>query len=298
MGAFLLLSFKSAGTSVPTIWYPYRNHDKFRPDGKHVLKEGQANKKMVKPLTFKGDKKTKKRKAPLAEKGHWIEQSTQDRTVEAQEDDSWVTADTSGDVNGPVVIVLPSKKPACIACDAGGKVFVSELENMIEGDPATAEPHDVRQVWIATNIAGTDNVSFKSYHKSIGMLSARTEAMSPEETFTCIASTNTPGTFNIQTEWQMSITVTEDGKEVRGDTDSSGFNSTVRIRMHARFKPNLKASKELKAKEKVSKKELEEVVGRRLDDDEIRKLKKARVKGDFHEAILDVRVKGKHDKYS
>ena len=60
----------------------------------------------------------------------------------------------------------------------------------------------------------------------------------------------------------------------------------------------MKASKELKAKEKISRKELEEVVGRRLEDEEVNRLKKARVQGNYHEAILDVRVKGKHDKYS
>jgi len=68
--------------------------------------------------------------------------------------------------------------------------------------------------------------------------------------------------------------------------------------MQARFKPRMKASKELKAKEKISRKELEEVVGRRLEDEEVNRLKKARVQGNYHEAILDVRVKGKHDKYS
>ena len=68
--------------------------------------------------------------------------------------------------------------------------------------------------------------------------------------------------------------------------------------MQGRFKPKLKASKESKAKEKISRKELEEVVGLRLGDDEVKRLKKARVQGNYHEAILDVRVKGKHDKYS
>ena len=68
--------------------------------------------------------------------------------------------------------------------------------------------------------------------------------------------------------------------------------------MQARFKPRLKANKESKANEKVSRRELEDVVGRRLEDSEVKRLKKARVEGDYHEAILDVRVKGKHDKYS
>lgn len=41
---------------------------------------------------------------------------------------------------------------------------MSELENLIEGDPATAEPHDVRQVWVATKVAGSEGVSFKGHH--------------------------------------------------------------------------------------------------------------------------------------
>jgi protein FRG1 len=68
--------------------------------------------------------------------------------------------------------------------------------------------------------------------------------------------------------------------------------------MQARFKPNLKASKEEKAREKISRKELEESVGRRLDDDEVKKLKKARREGNYHEVLLDVKIKGKHDKFA
>lgn len=106
--------------------------------------------------------------------------------------------------------------------------------------------------------------------------------------------------FSVQTEREKFITITEDSKqvEVRGDAEMISFKTTLRIRMQARFKPKLKANKESKAQEKVSRRELEEVVGRRLNDDEVKKLKKARVQGDYHEAILDVRVKGKHDKYS
>ena len=68
--------------------------------------------------------------------------------------------------------------------------------------------------------------------------------------------------------------------------------------MQARFKPKLKASKEEKAREKISRKELEAAVGRKLEDGEVRKLKKARREGDYHEALLDIKVKNKHDKYS
>lgn len=68
--------------------------------------------------------------------------------------------------------------------------------------------------------------------------------------------------------------------------------------MQARFKPKLKASKESKALEKISRKELEAVVGRKLEDHEVKRLKKARKEGSYHEEILNVRVKGKHDKFA
>lgn len=127
--------------------------------------------KMVKPLTFKGDKKTKKRKrVDVAEKFCEGEASTSKEVAKleedepAVEDDTWVTAEASGDVVGPVVFVLPSEPPTCIACDMNGNVFASSLENIINNDPSTAEPHEVRQVWVANRVAGTETFSFKGHH--------------------------------------------------------------------------------------------------------------------------------------
>jgi protein FRG1 len=35
---------------------------------------------------------------------------------------------------------------------------------MIEDNPATAEPHDVRQVWVANKVVGTEIFTFKGHH--------------------------------------------------------------------------------------------------------------------------------------
>ena len=133
-----------------------------------------------------------------------------------------------------------------------------------------------------------------------GALSATREAIAPEESFVCIRSPEIPGIFSIQTVREKFFAITDDSKttEIRGDQESISFTTTLRIRMQAKFKPRLKANKQSKIREKVSRKELEEAVGRPLEQDEIKRLKKARLQGDYHEAILDVRVKGKHDKYS
>jgi protein FRG1 len=287
---------------------------------------------MVKPLSFKGDKKAKKRKRvdiedKFGKDGTSARELASSEAAQSVDDDSWVTAEATGDVIGPIIIVLPSEPPTCIACDATGKVFASTLENIINDDPSTAEPHDVRQVWVASRVAGTETFSFKSHHgkyvprlylvsgkltsgrylscDKYGLLSASTEAVSPLESFLSIPTADTPGTFQVQT-LRDTFLVIKDSKsskpsdipEIRGDADSISFNTTFRIRMQARFKPKLKASKEEKAKEKITRKELEEAVGRKLDEDEVRRLKKARREGDYHEALLLVKVKNKHDKYS
>jgi protein FRG1 len=124
---------------------------------------------MVKPLTFKGDKKLKKRKHHEGGDNDDGRIQPNKPTTPAEDegtpsDQSWVSADVPTDINGPIVIVLPSSPPTCIACDINGKVFASELENMIEGDAGTAEPHDVRQVWIATRAAGSEGFGFKGHH--------------------------------------------------------------------------------------------------------------------------------------
>lgn len=152
---------------------------------------------MVKPLAFKGDKKAKKRKRRDEEKldphdddggntagddssraltttttkaeddGATTTTTTTTATTTAapDEDDSWVSAEVAADITGPIVFALPtSPSRTCIACDATGTVFLSRLENLVEGDVGTAEPHEVRQVWVANRVAGTEHISFKGHH--------------------------------------------------------------------------------------------------------------------------------------
>ncbi|KAI0531770.1 FRG1-like family-domain-containing protein [Xylaria digitata] len=268
---------------------------------------------MVKPLTFKGDKKPKKRKRTDAESapegvGPSELAVAAPPPEDEGDDDSWVSAEALGDVVGPVMLVLPTEPPTCLVCDANGKVFTDPIENIIDANPASAEPHNVRQVWVANKIYGTENFRFRGrYGKYLacdkhGILSATSEAIAPPETWTVIATPDAPGTFQLQTLQETFLAVAESKKphgapEVRGDATEISFESTLRIRMQARFKPKLKATKELKQKAKVSRKELEDAVGRRLDEDEVKRLKKARREGDYHEQLLDLKSKNKHDKY-
>lgn len=137
-----------------------------------------------------------------------------------------------------------------------------------------------------------------------GIFSATSEAVSPLESFIITETEDTPGAFQIQTLRDTYLTVKAPSSakanaapEVRGDATETTLETTLRIRMQARFKPRNKAAKEEKAGQKISRSQLEEAVGRKLDDDEVKKLKKARREGDYHEMLLDMKVKNKHDKY-
>lgn len=268
---------------------------------------------MVKALTFKGDKKPhKKRKREVkAEDGDEEDAPASKQLVPADaapdEDENWVSADAIDDIAGPVVLVLASDPVACIAVDAIGKVFTSKIENMVENEPHSAEPHDVRQVWISQKIVGTENsFTFKGHHSrylgcdQYGFLSSTREAVSPEETFKVTPSESSPGQFEIQTGKSKYLAVDDDKSpaEIRGDAEEPGETTRIRIRMQARFKPKHKTEKAEKVRAKISRTELEAEVGRTLDDDEVKKLKKARREGNYHETMLDVKVKGKHDKFA
>ena len=131
-----------------------------------------------------------------------------------------------------------------------------------------------------------------------GILSATRDAISPEEQFTLLPSASL--LFNIRTTRDKLLSVTQDkAVEIRADADDETSPAcAIRLRMQARFKPVHKAAKEEKANEKISRAQLEQAVGRKLQDGDVKLLKRAWRDGTYHEALLDVKVKGKHDKFA
>lgn len=130
-----------------------------------------------------------------------------------------------------------------------------------------------------------------------GILAATRDAISPEEQFTLLPA---DGLFTVRTTRDKFFSASQDkGVEVRADADDdTSPGCAIRLRMQARFKPVHKAAKEEKAREKISRAQLEQAVGRKLEDDEVKLLKRAWRDGTYHEALLDVKVKGKHDKFA
>ncbi|KAK4950868.1 hypothetical protein LTR10_010861 [Elasticomyces elasticus] len=252
---------------------------------------------MPKPLAFKGDKKPPKKRKRAAEDDESKRAAPQQPEI-SPDDDAWLSALSPSEISGPILLVLPTIPPTSLSTDALGAVFAQKIENLVEGLPDSAEPHDVRQVWVATRVVGSSAGRYLGCDR-YGVLEARGEAISPEEVFTVVG---VEGRFGVKTMLNTFISCV-DGEEgaapvVRGDAEVEGDGTAVRVRMQARFKVTHQVEKAEKLYAKISRKELETEVGRSLEDDEVRKLKKARREGNYHEVMLDVKVKGKHDKFA
>ncbi|RVD86902.1 uncharacterized protein DFL_005153 [Arthrobotrys flagrans] len=230
-------------------------------------------------------------------------------------DDGWVNSDILEDIRGPVIFAFASTPPTCLACDATGKVFASVLRDVDGEDLSTAEPHDVRQVWTVTRIPTSTRLAFKGHHSKylacdkFGILSATKDAISPEEEFTPV---KTETGWGIQTCRDKFLrgeekNVSSGGKgsgaptggvvvEIRGDAETIGFAETWVVRGQRRFKTKVK--KEGGKEDRISRKELEQLAGQHLDDDQVKLLKKARREGNLQSALLDIRQKKKRDKFA
>ena len=169
----------------------------------------------VKALSFKGDKKPKKRKHHDSSNHDpsTALTTTANTADETEDDDTWTTPDQPSDISGPTLLVLPTAPVTALASDAHGNVFASAIENIIEGKIDTSEPHDVRQVWVVNRVAGTEEISFKGSHggylscDALGVLGGRREARGVEEGFIVEAVEQKTG---------------EDGVEGRGEDEVEG----------------------------------------------------------------------------
>lgn len=140
-------------------------------------------------------------------------------------------------------------------------------------------------MWVATKIHGCEKWSLKSHHGKYlgcdqhGILSATREAISPEEEFVPVRNELGGGRWALQTVRERFVGVDESGGviEVRGDAESVGFGETWRLRLQKRNKKKTKGvGSDGKTKDKITRKELEELAGVKLNYNQIKTLKKSR----------------------
>ncbi|KAK9370553.1 FRG1-like family-domain-containing protein [Lipomyces kononenkoae] len=255
---------------------------------------------MVSKLTFKNDKTKKRKREKTGEdenpdKGYTSKQiisSERQETRLDQDDDEegWVTAKTKDDLNGPCMIIVNDTPPICMSSDGAGKIYSSVTQSY--------DPSSVQQVFVLGNIVQSERYTLKSYLgkyftvSKYGICEATSEAIGPEQELSIERKVDTADGWVIASTWDKHLCVSPN--DVRCDSESAGFQETMMIRVQAKFRK--RPSKTIdESQQKIHTRELEEKVGKPLDYDTIKVLKKAYKDGRLNEAILDVKEKMKTD---
>jgi protein FRG1 len=267
----------------------------------------------MKRLSFKGDAGPVKKRKRKGEEVRAIETKRETPSADDHEqEEGWVTARASEDLHGPLMLCYNLDRAVAVSSDANGRVFLTDLE-CPEDKLSLAEPHEVRQVFVIARLpqeSGTLQVTLKSCYghylssDRFGKVQCTSDAVGPSETWTAIIR---PDGWALESAHDQFLSIgkslTGEGQSakevVRCDAESVGFCETFTIRVQAQYRQRHQGTAPTTGSKIkfVSKKELEAMAGRSLTLDEADDLRAAQRKGTLHEAILDVRVKGKSDKY-
>ncbi|KIO23369.1 hypothetical protein M407DRAFT_244796 [Tulasnella calospora MUT 4182] len=249
-------------------------------------------------LTFKGDKKGKKRKRKDKDVGGH-DSGGEGSDAEGGDPQAWVYPSNPLQVLGPTFIIHPTspQSPTCITYEQTRARIVLHTLSAEEdgGGIGSIVPTEVNQVWVVTRIAGSATINLRTPDGKFmscdqhGVVSSDREARGPQEEWTPVILPDAPGMVAFQNYYSkyMSIDETAGGTmSLRGDSEEVGFKE--------RFFVKVQADKKFQAWG----------AGRSVVSEGDRKeLKKARKDGNLSEALLDRRAKlksnaiGKRDAY-
>lgn len=235
---------------------------------------------MVSKLKFKGEK-PKKRKRDVDEN-----KSDKIQKIKDDIDEVWVTAKDRKELTGPIMIL--GTNATCISAELNGKVYVSnELDFVGDKEKLVdrVEPTSTQQVFVIMplELGKETKYAFKIKDRYLtiedGYLSANSTAVGDRQTFVI---------NQYKDGWSIGINkkyITIGDEDVKTTTEET----PLYIRIQAQNA--IKESASYEVKQRISTKELVEMVGRKLGDNEVRTLKKAFKEGKLNEALLDFRQK-------
>ncbi|KAB5594421.1 Protein FRG1 [Ceratobasidium theobromae] len=292
-----------------------------------------SEKPKAKRLTFKGEKKAKKRKVREGDEEQREEGIDPGSKVYTSSVSvaklillAWVQPETPEQVLGPTFIIHDSGTPTCIAFDSTrNRINIQTLSSASsssgeESKPLSFAPTEVHQVWVATRIAGSPTINLRTPEgkflscDALGLVSANREARGPQEEFTPIILPESDGQGNhmvaFKNIYEKYIGVDEVAggqTTLRGDSETVGFNERFWVRVQHEYKR--KAGEEDRQKAgKTRPLDIDETgtnhkfqawgAGRSVVSvDDKKALKKARKEGNLSEAMLDRRIKLKSDRF-
>lgn len=275
---------------------------------------------MVKKLSFKGDKKTKKPKSG-GDKKRPRSDTTEDPQIAG-----WISAKSSEEFHGPTLLVTTSEdKPCCFVYESSGgdddtdskapTMTISFDIDTVDKSPDTAEPTTTQQVLLLSPLEFDSNkrtididetvarfaLKVPSLGVFLGVDKAGTVSLdsvaigTPQQfTFRRLGDKEKEYHWTMQTAYGAFVEI-ESGKITVTEDATKASKFTVRLQSSHRKKTT--AEKQAVTYYAMNTKALEERAGRPLDPDEVVTLKKANKEGNLNEALLDLRQKGKSDTY-
>lgn len=242
-----------------------------------------------------------------------------------EEEEGWTDADCLDDLSGPAMLVFESR--TTVAADQLGSCFLMPLQvapapstekeqAMVsvmdrDGDPVVVvmeesgsveqqEPHDVRQVFIIAKLIGSQT-SYSLKNGKSGKYLARSkvgvrcdsDAIGARESWSLIQR---PKGWSLQAHDEHFLSV-DDNTLIGSEENLPIQLFTIRIQRRNKAKKSKTQGHRVGHIELASKKELEGKVGRKLTIDELDNLRAAQKRGELGEAVLDLRVKGRSDKF-
>jgi protein FRG1 len=219
----------------------------------------------------------------------------------------WADAESIADLAGPLVLVAVDEEPFVMVCEEIGNITARKVSELnLSCDTSLVEPNDVSQVFVGQSLI-PGQYSLKSAFgryltcDTFGKVTATKEAVGPAEEWRPI---KVEGGFAFQNVHDKFLSIDRAVVKVRADMETVGFNETFLVRCQASRKVRTKKSSEQVQPNFaiVEKDETRKHVswgGGRLKMKKLShsQLTGAEQEGRLHEALLEQRMKSKHDPF-
>lgn len=216
-------------------------------------------------LSFKGDKKTKKKRklADYDDETSSGKKARRDRKDD-ENPDAWVFPDNPEEIRGPTFFFHPSEPPVCITYDSTRRKItinplpkLETLESEANADPDNARPKilsctptETSQVWVTTRVAGSETINLRTgtgEGKFLGatvhgIVSADREARGPQEEWTPVIlqpDSGAAGMVAFQNIYEKYLSIDEAAGgvlQLRADSDSVGFSERFWVKIQGKYK--------------------------------------------------------------
>lgn len=216
----------------------------------------------------------------------------------------WVIVEDLDDLSGPLVLIVNEENPHVLSFSENGKTTANPCDS-----PFSFEPGNVAEVLVGKTILPgifSLKTAFSRYFSSdtVGSVFATREAIGPTETWTPVKGENGRIAFRNASHKYLSVDPTN--FVVRADAEDIGPNElfTVKCQAAEHYKRLQAATPKSVPEQKVDPNKLEEEEFRKFhayarDTSGLPSadLDHALQEGRLREALLDRRVKAKHDKF-